>query len=90
MFAKYKISFNTERLMFDLVHVLFEMLRGPGERLEKSLIEQHFPTNYREAFLQRLEVILEDPAFVSHAELNPRILEEKRNRAISRRQMKYC
>ncbi len=79
LFAKYKIDIDTERLKYGLMPVLLEVLREPAARKAKSGLEVHFVRDCSKAFLQRLEVILDDPAFVSYAELDRQDLEEKRN-----------
>ena len=77
LFAEHKILTDTNLLLSDLVLLLFEVLRGPERRMKKSSNEINFPRNIRKAYIQRLEVLAEDPVFASQYENIRGELEQK-------------
>ena len=77
LFAEHQVWQDTDRLVFDLVLVLFEVLRGSDRRVEKSSNEVNYPKNIRKAFIQRLKVSVEDPIFARKHGINPREVEEE-------------
>ena len=77
LFADHQIWSDTYQLVVDLAPVLYEVLRGPDRRVQKSSNEVNYPKNIRKAFMQRLKVSVEDPIYVRRRGINQLEVEQE-------------